>query len=173
MGTAPQGETASLSLATSGAEDSRYCGLSTRRLSQAKPSPMTSPEHHAARIRALDDGWLKAAERRDLDEMMSIYAADAEELLPDAPVLIGRAAIRNFYAALLARFPRFHHRFAPERITVAASGDLAVARGTYQFTPDTAQPDRVFHGKYVGVWRRQDGDWRLQYNIANGDGDDL
>jgi uncharacterized protein (TIGR02246 family) len=135
--------------------------------------PMTSPEQHAARIRALDDGWLRAAERRDLDGMMSIYAADAQELLPAAPAVVGRAAIRDFYAALMARFPRFRHRFELERITVAASGDLAVARGSYQFTPDTDQPDHVFRGKFLGVWRFQDGDWRLQYNISNGDATDL
>ncbi len=125
--------------------------------------------HHVARIRALDHDWLAALGRRDLDSMMAIYAADAEELLPDMQALVGREAIRAFYAGLLAQFPRFRHQFQPERITLADSGDLAVARGCYQFTPDANEPDLVFRGKFIGVWRHVDGDWRLQYNISNAD----
>lgn len=123
----------------------------------------------AARIRALDGAWSAAAARRDLDGMMAIYAPDAEEPLPGMPAVVGREAIRDFYRELIERFPDFAHEFEPEEITVAASEDLAVVRGTYRFMPDSGSPEEAQVGKFVGVWCLVVGDWRLKYNISNAD----
>ena len=123
---------------------------------------------HAERIRALDADWLSAVKRRDLDGMMAIYAVDAQELLPGMPPVVGRNAIRTFYASLLQRQPRLAHHFEPQQIMVGASGDLAVVRGTYRFTADALVPAAVQVGKFVGVWRHEEGDWRLVVNISNG-----
>jgi uncharacterized protein (TIGR02246 family) len=124
-------------------------------------------DRDAARIRSLDDAWAAAAARRDLDGMMAIYASDAEELIPGSPPIVGHDAIRQFYRNLLDRLPRFVHHFEPETITVAESRDLAVVRGWYRFTADTLDPDRVQIGKFVGVWGRRSGEWRLLMNISN------
>lgn len=128
----------------------------------------TATEAHAARIRALDQQWLEAAARRDLDGMMAIYAPDARELLPGLPPLIG-TSIRAFYGNLMEQLPRFAHQFDAQEITVSAAGDLAVVQGRYRFTPDTQLPRQVYAGKFVGVWRRLGGDWRLAINISNSD----
>lgn len=130
----------------------------------------SATDRHVARIRALDVAWKEAAAGRDLDGMMAIYAADARELLPGLPPIVGRDSIRAFYRELIERHPRFAHEFEAEEIVLAESGDLAVVRGTYRFTPDTRRPDETRSGKFVGVWRRRDGDWRLQINISNADG---
>lgn len=123
----------------------------------------------AERIRALDRTWADAAARRDLDGMMAIYAPDARELQPGMPPVVGLEAIRRFYAGLIEQFPRFLHQFEPETITVARSRDLAVVRGSYRFTPDRRRPGEVQAGKFVGVWGRREGDWRLLLNISNSD----
>jgi ketosteroid isomerase-like protein len=101
--------------------------------------------------------------------MMAIYAADAQELLPGSLAGVGRDAIRAFYQQLLQQLPRFAHHFEPDTIMLAESGDLAVVRGSYRFTPDTLQPGEGQVGKFVGVWGRTDGDWRLALNISNSD----
>ena len=123
----------------------------------------------AERIRALDEAWAAAAARRDLNGMMAIYAPAARELLPGCPAIVGREAIRQFYAGLIQQFPRFAHHFELEAITVAQSGDLAVVRGSYRFTADTLKPEQVQVGKFVGVWSSWGGDWRLVLNISNSD----
>jgi uncharacterized protein (TIGR02246 family) len=132
---------------------------------------MASGEREAiAAIDAQNDAWREAAHVRDLDAMMRVYAADAREMLPGAPALVGRAAIREFYANLIAEHPRFQHAFAPASVLVSASADLAVARGAYRFTPDADDPETVHVGKYVGVWRLDPDGWRLLLNISNSDG---
>ena len=129
----------------------------------------TSPEQHATHIRALDEMWKRAAAQRDLDGMMAIYAEDAQELLSGMPPIVGRDSIREFYRGLIDELPRFAHQFEAHEVIVAESGDLAVVRGSYRFTADTLRPAEVQTGKFVGVWRRRDGDWRLQMNISNSD----
>ena len=90
-------------------------------------------------------------------------------MLPDLPPIVGRAAIREFYRGIIEELPRFAHEFEASEIIVAQSGDLAVVRGSYRFTADTLSPAEVQVGKFVGVWCRRDGDWRLLMNISNSD----
>lgn len=52
---------------------------------------------------------------------------------------------------------------------MAQSEDLAVVRGSYCFTADTLKPEQAQVGKFVGVWGRRGGDWRLVLNISNSD----
>ena len=129
-----------------------------------------SVSRHLDRIRELDESWLAAARRRDLDGMMAIYAPEAEELQPEQPPLVGRDAIRDFYRQLLERYPRFNHSVTTDEVMIAESADLAVVRGAYRFTFDETKPDDVEVGKFVGVWIFSSGDWRLQLNISNSDG---
>lgn len=128
-----------------------------------------SASRHADRIRALDDSWVMAARRRDLDGMTAIYAPDAHELQPGQPPIVGREAIRDFYKQLIVNFPRFVHTFAVDEVTIAESGDLAVVRGSYRFTFDENNPDQIDSGKFVSIWVYLSGDWRLQTNISNSD----
>lgn len=127
------------------------------------------PDEDTRRIRDMDETWAAAAARRDLDGMMAIYAPEAQELLPGSPPIVGRDAIRHFYHGLFEQFPRLAHHFHAEAITVAQSRDLAVVRGRYRFTPDTLHPEQAQVGKFVGVWGRQRGEWRLLLNISNSD----
>jgi len=129
----------------------------------------TSRDQHIEQIRALDEAWKAASAQRDLEGMMAIYAPDAQELLPDMLPIVGRDAIREFYRGLIEALPRFAHQFEAHEIIVAESGDLAVVRGSYRFSADTLRPTEVQAGKFVGIWRRRDGDWRLQMNISNSD----
>ena len=107
----------------------------------------------AARIRELDEAWLLAHGRGDLDGMMAIYTDDAEELLPDLAPIVGRDSIRAFYQALLEAHPRWRHELWPERIQVARAGDLAVVRGTYRASFDPDQPGTAARGKFVASGR--------------------
>ena len=124
---------------------------------------------HADRIRELNESWLAAARRRDLDGMMAIYAPDAQELMPAQPAVVGREAIRELYRQLITDYPRFSHTFALDEVTIAESGDLAVVRGSYRFMYDDNSPEQVDIGKLVSVWVYLTGDWRLELIISNSD----
>lgn len=120
-----------------------------------------------ARIRTLEKEWLAAQARRDLDGMVARYAPDAWEMLPDAVPQVGREAIRAFFASLFEARARWFHEMTIERVDVAASLDLAVARGTFRVTYDSERPDEFDDWKFVSVWRFREGDWRIVTNIYN------
>jgi uncharacterized protein (TIGR02246 family) len=128
-----------------------------------------SATRHADRIRELNESWLAAARRRDLDGMMAIYTPEAQELMPGQPAFVDREAIREQYRQLIETSPHFHHTFALDEVTIAVSGDLAVVRGSYRFLFDEHAPERVDVGKLVSVWVYLAGDWRLQLIISNSD----
>lgn len=121
------------------------------------------------RIRELDESWKLAATNRDLDAMVDIYSVNAQELLPGFAPVIGREAIRQFYALVFQQLPRCIYEFDQQDLIVAESDELAVVRGRYRFVPDADVPEDARTGKFVGVWRREAGDWRLAINISNED----
>lgn len=79
----------------------------------------------ALRIRELDESWKSAAANRDLDAMVDIYSVNAQELLPGVAPVIGRKAIRQFYASVFQQLPRCIYEFDQEDLIVAESDELA------------------------------------------------
>ncbi|HSS44188.1 MAG TPA: nuclear transport factor 2 family protein [Thermoanaerobaculia bacterium] len=59
--------------------------------------------------------------------------------------------------------------FSPEVVEAAGSGDIAYDRGTYHFAVDgpTGRTEDV--GKYLTVWRKIGGEWRVIADTANSD----
>jgi ketosteroid isomerase-like protein len=87
---------------------------------------------------------------------------------PNAPIGKGRAAIEKTWASMM-RTPGFDLTFVPEEITVSSSGDLALDRGTYRLTFDSAGTSQTDIGKYVVVWRKVGSDWKAAADIFNSD----
>lgn len=93
------------------------------------------------------------------------YTADAIVMPPNAEAVTGRDAI----AAMLGAFPPLSNVMF-EAQEIHGLGDLAVVRGTYSLTmsPPDAEPiqDR---GKYIELWRKRNGIWRVARDIFNSD----
>lgn len=100
-------------------------------------------------------------------KIASHFADKAKLMIADAPVADGGPAIEATIQTALDT-PGFGYTFASDKITVAKSGELAVARGVYTQTatnPATgATGTRT--GTYVTVYRTQpDGNWKAQWEI--------
>ncbi len=120
-------------------------------------------------IRALLPGWLDAVRRKDSAAIAGFYAPDGRFMVPNAPAAEGRAAVAALWEHLLA-LPGAALTFGPTSIEAAASGDLAYEIGTYALGFDRAGAARVEdRGKYVVVWKRLDGTWKVAADILNSD----
>jgi uncharacterized protein (TIGR02246 family) len=126
-----------------------------------------SKDEHA--IRDLDAAWSHAAGTKDLDKTVSVYADDASMLPSNAPIANGKEAIRGVWSQLMS-LPGFSISFAPTKIVVAKSGDLAYEIGTFQLGLNDAQgkPSAVV-GKYVVNWQKRAGQWKAVADIFNND----
>jgi uncharacterized protein (TIGR02246 family) len=112
--------------------------------------------------------WLELVKAKDAAGIAELYAEDGAVMPPNAPIGKGRAAIKQTWASMM-QTPGFGLTFVPEQIIVSSSGDMALDRGTYtlNFAPDgTAQTDT---GKYVVVWRKVGGEWKVAADIFNSD----
>ena len=121
-------------------------------------------------IRDADVVWSKAAGAKDLDQTVSFYLDDASVLPFNEPIATGKEQIRRAWSHLMA-LPGYALHFAPSKIEVASSGDLAYEIGTFELTLNDAQgAATVSPGKYVVVWKKQTkGDWKVAADIFNTD----
>lgn len=83
-------------------------------------------------------------------------------------MIVGRAAIEQFYTMLRDQFGL--RDMSAEITAFGSEGVLAYEVGRYSLT---LQPDggEAVHdvGKYVFVWRRQDGGWKIAVDAPNSD----
>ena len=126
-------------------------------------------EAEALAIRELDRQLLAACMAKDLDQVMSFYSPVAVEMQPGQPAIEGVAAIREWFESWVFT-EGLTNTFEPDVIEVAASGDLAVDRGHWKEVMETPDGQHVREGKYVVIWRKIDGQWKVVVDIANSNG---
>lgn len=127
-----------------------------------------NPEDVRARILQLDAEWSEAARTRDVDRIVSYWSDDATVLPPGGPVVMGKAAIREFVAKSFEN-PSFRISWKTTDVVVSAGGDFAYGIGTNRvsFSAPDGTPVAV-DGKAVTVWRREkDGSWKCVVDIWN------
>jgi ketosteroid isomerase-like protein len=132
-----------------------------------KPAVDRSEEEKA--LRALDIAWSEAANRKDVDAVVSYMADDGETLPPHEPAARGQAAIKASWANLLG-LPALSIRWEPQRVQVAESGELGFTSGIYMLTYNDANGQLVAdRGKYLEVWKKVDGKWKCVSDAFNSD----
>lgn len=112
----------------------------------------------------------EAAEAKDLERYVSFYADDASLFWPGAPMVTGRAAIREFMRVFLS-MPAFSLSFETAKVDVSRAGDLAYSYGTNKVTLVDPIGNRMKdRGKYLTVYRKQpDGTWKVMADMGNSD----
>lgn len=134
----------------------------------AQSNPVVDAAAEAAAIEAVDQQLLAAARSHDAAAFAAVFAPDGLLLFPNRPIVRGQEAIQQAIAPDFA-MPGFSVTWEQSDLMLAASGDLAVSNGTYHLTfslPDGPVED---HGKYMTVWRKVDGEWRVAADMTNTD----
>jgi uncharacterized protein (TIGR02246 family) len=110
-------------------------------------------------VRKFTQDWAQACNTRQLDDLVELYAVDALVMRPNAPVVRGAAAIREFFfAALDAGLGEIE--FEPLRVELLA--DVAYEAGRCKMlVPGVQGKRREERGKYLIVLSRQaGGEWK-------------
>jgi uncharacterized protein (TIGR02246 family) len=117
-------------------------------------------------IRQLDDQWNAAVQKKDPEANVAFYATDGVAMWPDAPAAKGTDAIRKAWTEIL-KAPNLQLSFAPEDITISQAGDLATDVGWVKAEMDTPQGHVKEDAKYLVVWKKVNGAWKVQYDTFN------
>jgi uncharacterized protein (TIGR02246 family) len=135
------------------------------------PDTPDTPDTHAADVKAIQDNeaqWNQDFAAKDNDKIVANYAEDAILMVPGAPAISGKEAIRTALKPMAAD-PALSFKFQASRVEVAKSGDVGYTQGTYTMTATDPQTKKIIndHGSYVTTFRKQpDGTWKVVADIA-------
>lgn len=124
-------------------------------------------------IKADETKWNQQFKSKDTEGLADHYADDAYFVAPGLAPADGSTAIRQIYATA-STDPAFEVHFASDKIDVAASGDLAYARGKFseKYTDKKTGKVMTDSGAYVTIYKKQDdGSWKAVEDFAAADPD--
>jgi uncharacterized protein (TIGR02246 family) len=122
-----------------------------------------------AEIAAVNRSFEEAIRKGDARAVAALYTADAIVLAPDAPMARGPQAIEQLWASAIAGMGL--RSVTLETVDLEVAGELAheVGEATLGLQPAAGAPATVTV-KYVVVWKRAGGRWRLHRDIWNAKG---
>jgi uncharacterized protein (TIGR02246 family) len=107
--------------------------------------------------------FIAAFLRGDARAVADLYTENAQVIAPGAPIARGRAAIA---AAWQKAIDSGIKDLTLDTADVESSGDLAAETGTVRLV---ARDGKVTEARYVVVWKRTDGKWKLHRDTWNGE----
>jgi uncharacterized protein (TIGR02246 family) len=139
-----------------------------------QPPPPAPPDTRAADEKAIRDGevaWNADWAAKDVEKIVAHYSDDATMMVPDAPIMKGKDAIRAGLKPMLGD-ASLSLNFTATSADVSKSGDIAYTQGTYSLTVTDGKTKKPVteKGKYVTVYKKQaDGSWKAVEDINNAD----
>lgn len=138
-------------------------------LTAMAPLAVAADDPSAATIRAGTEAWVKLFNGGKAAPMLALYAEDAVVMAPGAPSARGHPAIKPVLEKEIAGAKAGGLTFAlGSENEVGVSGDLAWHSGTYLVKNKAGAT--VQTGKYLEVWRKAGGKWRIIRDAWNSDG---
>ena len=101
--------------------------------------------------------------RGDMEALSQLYTEDAVVMAPNSATVFGRPAIEAFWQKARDAGVR---RLNVRTVEVSGTGgDTTYEAGTYVLHDASGKP--IDEGKYIVIWRREGGPWRLYRDIWN------
>jgi len=136
----------------------------------------------SAMIKGLNEQFVEAFKTRDFSAVANMFTDDAVMLPPRRNIITGKSKIQSFWT----RSKRLHElKFDTDSVTTLG-GDVVREIGTLRMlvgrggggraseddidaSSDQAERGKIREvlGKYVFVWRKVGGDWKLETSIWN------
>ena len=121
-------------------------------------TPAAAPEAFRA-VNQLFETELVA--KRNYGSIDQIYTSDATVMPPGAPMITGRENVRAFWKATIEALNPTAGKL--ETLSLEVAGERAIETGRATIESAAATLDV----KYVVVWKREDGSWKLHIDIWN------
>ncbi|HET7306204.1 MAG TPA: nuclear transport factor 2 family protein [Gammaproteobacteria bacterium] len=124
----------------------------------------SSPHASRQALLTAQSAFQQAAAAHGLAAAFKQYAGERAVFLPNGGAIVqGGAAI----AAALAQQNHLQVHWVGDEARIGASGDFGSTWGTYIASTDAGGGRRVGYGKFLAVWGKQDGNWRVVAFMVN------
>jgi uncharacterized protein (TIGR02246 family) len=119
-------------------------------------------------IRGITTSWFANYNAHHADSLAALYADDAVLMMPGAPSVKGRDAIKAAYAKDMAAMEKSGYTNNQGKDSnVMVSGDIGWESNVFRVTDKAGK--QIGTGKYVTVFARKDGKWLIVRDIWNMD----
>jgi uncharacterized protein (TIGR02246 family) len=122
---------------------------------------MKSKEIHDA-ILAVEERFMAAYNRGDARGLAALYTPDGEIMPPNTEAVTGHPALENLFKGF---WDAGDTVIKLETVEAEGSGDIAYEVGNYTLSGTAGKIND--QGKYIVVWRKVDGHWKLHRDIFN------
>lgn len=120
-------------------------------------------------IRSTNERWLQLIRAKDAAAIAQLYTEDGAVLPANEKAALGRESIEQWWNSSM-QMPDYDLTFETDQLVISKAGDMALDRGTYRFAATPPGGAINDSGKYVVVWRKVDGEWKVAADIFNSDG---
>ena len=145
--------------------ESLHCSIAAARWRRADLNiPCQEVLMSRIEIEAVNRAVEDAVRKRDTERLATLYTADAIVMPPDAPFVKGRDNIKQFWGSAIEQLGVKDVRL--NTIDLEIAGDTAHEVGEAVLTLESGGTT----GKYVVVWKKVGGQWRLHRDIWNAKG---
>lgn len=122
-------------------------------------------ENAQAAIKTTNQKFMEAFQRGDAAGIAALYTDEAKLLPPGNQMTSGRKAIESFWQGAMNMGIK---EAKLETVGIEAASDLAYEVGRFALTVQPERGERTtLTGKYVVVWKKQGGTWKLHADIWN------
>ena len=137
----------------------------------SQPAPSSAPKPDLTieekAIRDMDARWLKAAQARDAAGEAAMFASDGVAYREHVDPLVGPAAFQAWDTKQYTDNPKQISSWSTDSISITDSGDLAIQTGEYHVTGIGQKGDREDKGRFVTVWKKVGGEWKVAHDIGS------
>lgn len=116
----------------------------------------------------LEEKWNQLIAAKDLDGIVGLYAPDGMIMPAGSPAAQGHPALRQVWEGMLGQ-PGLKVILTPVEVDVASGKDIAVERGRYELTTSGSGGPTTERGKYLVVWTRTGGAWKVSEDMFSSD----
>lgn len=106
----------------------------------------------------------KLVTNSEFEEIGKAYSDDAKIFVNNLEVIEGREAITDYWT-LPDGIRIVYHKILPKEIKVI--GDEAYDWGYYEGKTQTSENTNFWRGKYVIIWKKIEGEWKIYLDIWN------
>lgn len=124
-------------------------------------------ESELAAFKATRERYAGAVSSGNADAVVALWDEAGVRMPPNAPALVGKAAVR---AAFAKQFAAYTLEMVTIPDDIVLSGDYAIVRGHYTVTmrPKAGGVPVYTDAKNLTIWKKQaDGNWRLYRDCFN------
>jgi len=122
---------------------------------------LAKKEVHDA-IAAVNKNFMAAFNRGDAAGVAALYTEDGQVLPPNSDFVTGRQAIQTFWQGLMDMGIKSAKL---EIVEVEGCGNTAYEISKYTLQGEEGQV--LDAGKYIVIWKQEDGKWKLHRDIFN------